>query len=113
MVRSHFYPPKYGLVAGRSSRELLTPRPGFDSQQAHQDMNEVEKKRQEVVEYEALLDKYGRGRWFWKYKRRLDELQEELAVLEIRGMGRAPGGSLQEPSLAGLSPASSTTSKGD
>lgn len=44
-------------------------------------MSALEAKREEVEEYEAKLERYGRGRWYWQYRRRLDELKAELDVL--------------------------------
>lgn len=50
-------------------------------------MNEVEKKKEEIANYERLIDEYGRGRWYWKYRRRLDEMKQELEDLLKEQMG--------------------------
>lgn len=39
-------------------------------------------KRAEVEHYAGVLERYGRGRWYWSYRRREDELKAELAELE-------------------------------
>lgn len=38
----------------------------------------VAKKRKEIENYEGVLDRYGRGRWYNSGRRRLEELQKEL-----------------------------------
>lgn len=44
-------------------------------------INKVEEKKAEIENYKRLIDEYGRGRWYWKYRRRLEELETELEVL--------------------------------
>ena len=31
---------------------------------------------------EEVLARYGRGRWYWQYRRKVDRLQQELLELE-------------------------------
>lgn len=36
----------------------------------------------EIETYTQLLSKYGRGRWYWKYRRELDNKHERLELLK-------------------------------
>ena len=40
-----------------------------------------QEKKVEIERYEKLIDTYGRGRWYWLYRRRLDEMKAELEQL--------------------------------
>ena len=38
-------------------------------------------KKAEIEVAEGVLDRYGRGRWYWSQRRRIDTLKEELESL--------------------------------
>lgn len=43
-------------------------------------------KEAEIEKYKEILDRYGRGRWYWSYRRTLEALEEELENLRSRSI---------------------------
>ena len=41
-------------------------------------------KQKEIENYKLLIEKYGRGRWYWSYRATLDKLEEQLKDLNNR-----------------------------
>ena len=44
-------------------------------------LNEIEKKKAEILHYEGVLERYGSGRWLDMGRRHMEELKEELRRL--------------------------------
>lgn len=44
----------------------------------------LREKEAEVERYRALLEEYGRGRWYWSFHATLDKLEEQLKDLNNR-----------------------------
>ena len=40
----------------------------------------------EIEKWEGILDRYGRGRWYWKYRLRINDLETDLKELRSRNI---------------------------